>query len=61
MGSREAAMCAFLTALDETRLDTRFHYRRTNGEPRSQLFWQLLVHSMNHGTQRRPESAILLT
>jgi len=57
----EAAMRAFLATLDETRLDTIFHYTRTNGEPRSQPFWQLLVHIVNHGTQHHTEAAMLLT
>jgi uncharacterized damage-inducible protein DinB len=34
---------------------------RTNGEARRQLFWQLLVHIVNHGTQHHTEAAMLLT
>ena len=57
----EAALRAFLVTLDDARLDAPFHYTRTNGEPRSQIFWQLLVHIVNHGTQHHTEAAILLT
>jgi len=57
----EGAMRAFLATLDDAQLDTPFHYTRTNGEPRSQIFWQLLVHIVNHGTQHHTEAAILLT
>jgi len=57
----ETAMRAFLATLDETRLDTLFHYARTNGAPRGRPFWQMLVHVVNHGTQHHTEAAILLT
>ncbi len=51
------ALRAFLAILD----DAQLHYTRTNGEPRSRIFWQLLVHIVNHGTQHHTEAAILLT
>ncbi len=54
-------MRVFLATLDDAQLDTPFHYTRTNGEPRSRIFWQLLVHIVNHGTQHHTEAAILLT
>jgi len=57
----EGAMRVFLATLDDAQLDTPFHYTRTNGEPRSRIFWQLLVHIVNHGTQHHTEAAILLT
>lgn len=58
--AREAARRALLATLDDAQSDTSFHYTRTNGEPRSQIFWRLLVHIVNHGTQHHTEAAILL-
>ncbi len=40
---------------------TQVGYTCTSGEPRSQIFWQLLVHIVNHGTQHHTEAALLLT
>ena len=52
---------AFLATLDDARPDNRFGYTRTSGEPRSQIFWKLLVHIVNHGTQHHTEAALFLT
>lgn len=42
-------------------LNAVVHYRTTKGVPMENVFWHLLLHVVNHGTQHRSEAAMLLT
>lgn len=57
----EEAMRAGLARLTDGMLAGRLAYRTTDGQPKEEILWQLLVQVVNHGTQHRAEAAVALT
>lgn len=57
----EAAWQGYLSGLTDENLTSVIRYTVDNGEVRQRVIWHCLVHVVNHGTQHRSESAILLT
>jgi uncharacterized damage-inducible protein DinB len=57
----EKAMRAYLGSLNEADLDRPVEYTTTKGAPYETILWKLLVHVVNHGTQFRGETAVVLT
>jgi len=63
-----AALCAevdelfvaFAEGLDESKLGERVRYRNMKGEELERLYWQTIVHVLNHGTHHRGEISALL-
>lgn len=55
------ALLAFVENLDEQKLDSILHYSTTSGQARENMFWHLMLHLVNHGTQHRSEAAAMLT
>jgi uncharacterized damage-inducible protein DinB len=51
---------AFVTGLDEARLDEVIHYRNLKGEPRAHALWQLLRHLVNHSSYHRGQVTAML-
>lgn len=56
-----AQLEAFLATLTDADLERPLTYARANGTTETRIFWHLLVHVVNHGTQHRSELALLLT
>ena len=52
---------AFVAALDDTRLAAVVEYTNMQGEPWAYPLWQQMIHQVNHATQHRSETAVLLT
>lgn len=57
----EKKLIAFVENVRDEALNEPLQYRTTNGKPRENLLWQLMVHLVNHGTQHRSEAAAMLT
>jgi uncharacterized damage-inducible protein DinB len=57
----DKALRAFVEKMPDDNLNAVLEYRTTNGEPRQNILWQLMVHVVNHGTQHRSECAAQLT
>jgi uncharacterized damage-inducible protein DinB len=52
---------AFVAALDDARLGAVVEYTNMQGEPWAYPLWQQMIHQVNHATQHRSETAVLLT
>ena len=52
---------AFVATLDDTRLAAVVAYTNMQGEPWAYPLWQQMIHQVNHATQHRSETAVLLT
>jgi uncharacterized damage-inducible protein DinB len=52
---------AFVTALDDARLAGVVEYTNIQGERWAYPLWQQMIHQVNHATQHRSETAVLLT
>jgi uncharacterized damage-inducible protein DinB len=52
---------AFVVALDDARLAAVVEYTNMQGEPWAYPLWQQMIHQVNHATQHRSETAVLLT
>jgi uncharacterized damage-inducible protein DinB len=52
---------AFVVALDDARLAEVVEYTNLQGEPWAYPLWQQMIHQVNHATQHRSETAVLLT
>ena len=52
---------AFVENVTDERLNNRFSYTSTQGDPYERILWHTMVHLVNHGTQHRAEAAVLLT
>jgi uncharacterized damage-inducible protein DinB len=59
--SEERAMRSYLAGLTDDDITRTLDFRRTNGEPASNVLWHLLYHVVNHGTQTRSEAGVVLT
>ena len=57
----EKALMDFVETVSDEALNDSMQYRRTEGEPRENMLWHLMVHLVNHGTQHRGEAAAMLT
>lgn len=57
----EQLLMSFVENVTDERLNSRFFYTTTTGEPHERILWQVMVHVVNHGTQHRSEAAALLT
>jgi uncharacterized damage-inducible protein DinB len=57
----EKLLLSFVDDVTDERLNSRFFYTNTKGDPFERILWQVMVHLVNHGTQHRSETAALLT
>ena len=57
----EKALMSFVEGLADEKLESRFKYKSTDGEPHERILWQVMAHMVNHGTQHRTEAAAMLT
>lgn len=57
----DKALNLFVSSVSEERVNSVFHYKTTQGEPKENVLWQVMMHVVNHGTQHRSEAAALLT
>jgi len=57
----ESLMIGYLKSLTSTDLEKTIHYQRLGSEPHENLLWQILVHTVNHGTEHRSVVAAYLT
>ncbi len=60
-GAEEKTLMHFVENISEEALNDSVQYSRTDGEPRENILWHLMVHLVNHGTQHRGEAAAMLT
>ena len=57
----ERLLMSFVENVTDERLNNRFSYTSTQGDPYERILWHTMVHLVNHGTQHRAEAAALLT
>ena len=57
----EKALMSFVEGLTDEKLESKFKYKSTDGEPHERILWQVMAHMVNHGTQHRTEAAAMLT
>lgn len=57
----EQEMRAYLDSLNDDDMHGLVRYMIPGGITRERVFWQCLIHVVNHGTQHRSEAAALLT
>jgi len=57
----EAGTQAFVSELDEQKLQQVIAYTTTEGYPRSYPLWRPIFHQLNHSTAHRSEAAVMLT
>ena len=57
----EAKLMAFVDGLTDERLNNKFGYLDTKGNPHERVLWQAMMHVVNHGTQHKTEAAAMLT
>ena len=57
----EKALMSFVENLTDEKLDSKFKYNSTDGQPHERILWQVMAHMVNHGTQHRAEVAAILT
>ncbi len=54
-------LMVFVENVPEERLNQKFYYANTAGQPKEHVLWQAMVHLVNHGTQHKTEAAAMLT
>lgn len=54
-------LLVFIENVPEERLNQKFYYHNTAGQPKEHILWQAMVHLVNHGTQHKTEAAAMLT
>ena len=57
----EGKLMAFVESLTDEKLNSKFSYKDTQGNPLERILWQAMAHVVNHGTQHKTEAAALLT
>lgn len=57
----EGKLMAFVESLTDEKLNSKFSYKDTKGNPLERILWQAMAHVVNHGTQHKTEAAALLT
>ena len=57
----EKALMSFVEGLTDEKLESKFKYNSTDGQPHERILWQVMAHMVNHGTQHRTEAAAMLT
>jgi len=57
----EKELNIFVESLTDKKLSGTFQYKTTRGEVMENIFWQVMAHLFNHGTQHRSEAAAILT
>ena len=57
----EKALMSFVERLTDEKLESKFKYNSTDGEPHERILWHVMAHMVNHGTQHRTEAAAILT
>ena len=57
----EKAMNSFVKGLTDENLSSIIQYKTTKGVVMENIFWQVMAHLFNHGTQHRSEAAAILT
>ena len=57
----ERKLIAFAETLTDERLNGKFAYKDTKGNPHERTLWHAMVHLVNHGTQHKTEAAAMLT
>lgn len=57
----EKLLMAFVENATDESLNSKVHYKTTDGTPHAEILWQLLAHVVNHGTQHKTEAAAMLT
>ena len=57
----EMTLMSFVESIADEKLESKFSYKSTDGEPHERILWQVMVHMVNHGTQHRTEAAAILT
>jgi uncharacterized damage-inducible protein DinB len=54
-------LMSFIESLPDERLEAKFSYKNTQGQPFERILWQAMAHVVNHGTQHLTEAAAILT
>ena len=58
--AQQATARAFVGALDEADVSRVYDYTTTKGAPNSSVFWQMLVHVVNHASYHRGQVTTML-
>jgi uncharacterized damage-inducible protein DinB len=51
----------YINTLTSEDLSKKIEYRSTNGTPRSETLWHVMLHVVNHGTDHRSHLALMMT
>jgi uncharacterized damage-inducible protein DinB len=59
--TEEQMMRTYLASLSDEQLNQPIDYASISGKPYTTVLWQILAHTVNHGTQHRAQCAVILT